>query len=113
MNNPALSIEFQDGNKIELLFSSDKECELSINDSVKYLFNLYSEKGDINITQKTIYSTSTAINSGLNIVNIERIELANFPVNILTNCISCNGNRYCITNGCTNTPCGWICDNCC
>ena len=28
-----------------------------------------------------------------------------------TKCIDCNGKRYCITNGCANTPCGWICDS--
>ena len=25
-------------------------------------------------------------------------------------CIICGGRTYCITNGCANTPCGWICD---
>lgn len=24
-------------------------------------------------------------------------------------CIDCEGRTYCITNGCANTPCGWIC----
>jgi len=24
-------------------------------------------------------------------------------------CINCNGRRICISNGCANTACGWIC----
>lgn len=24
-------------------------------------------------------------------------------------CIECKGKRYCAKNGCTNTPCGWLC----
>ena len=24
-------------------------------------------------------------------------------------CIDCEGKRYCATNGCINTPCGWLC----
>tara|TARA_Y100000588_G_scaffold329521_1_gene365803 strand:+ start:671 stop:1018 length:348 start_codon:yes stop_codon:yes gene_type:complete len=31
-------------------------------------------------------------------------------VGILRRCIVCGPRRYCITNGCANTPCGWICD---
>lgn len=29
---------------------------------------------------------------------------------VLRRCIDCQGRTYCITNGCANTPCGWICD---
>ncbi|MBF0384041.1 MAG: hypothetical protein HQL69_23750 [Magnetococcales bacterium] len=29
---------------------------------------------------------------------------------ILKRCITCGPRYYCITNGCANTPCGWICD---
>lgn len=29
----------------------------------------------------------------------------------LKKCIYCDGKPYCATNGCINTPCGWICDD--
>jgi hypothetical protein len=29
---------------------------------------------------------------------------------VMRTCIDCQGRTYCITNGCANTPCGWICD---
>lgn len=31
-------------------------------------------------------------------------------IGILRTCINCQGKRYCVTDSCANTPCGWICD---
>ncbi len=37
------------------------------------------------------------------------IDTENNILSALRTCINCKGRRYCIKNGCANTPCGWIC----
>jgi len=39
---------------------------------------------------------------------VEAKEIKVFP-GALRPCIVCQGRTYCITGGCANTPCGWIC----
>lgn len=40
----------------------------------------------------------------------EKISVGMSREGVMRRCIICRGRRYCITRGCANTPCGWICD---
>jgi len=51
---------------------------------------------------------------GLRTIEIDDEELAKHESSenkavLLRTCINCNGRQYCMSGGCANTPCGWIC----
>jgi hypothetical protein len=71
---------------------------------------------DINIQQTLARNgepiTTEAVQASIVDVDPDDIKngkAENPEVSLHRTCIICNGRRYCITNGCAGTPCGWIC----
>ena len=97
----AYKLELKSGNYIEIHLNKT-ECELTIDDIPSFLININGQ--DIKITKLP--------KSKEDVLSFEEIEYISFmdAVEPLRKCIDCNGRRYCITNGCANTPCGSICD---
>ena len=102
-------ITLDDGTQVETLPNNDEKLALDIdNVSVSIV------GGNV-----TISGTSETIRSAVpqrisepdkDTMTKQPITKTKEPSGIRKKCIECKGKRYCITNGCANTPCGWICD---
>lgn len=69
-----------------------------------------SDSGDCTLSIDDVeYPIGESAKAGGLISSIAEVEAPEHE-RILRTCIDCQGRRYCITNGCANTPCGWICD---
>ncbi|MFN8432179.1 MAG: hypothetical protein U0V04_19515 [Spirosomataceae bacterium] len=110
MKNKSFKIKFADGNSIDLHLSSDNECVVTIDDLTSYKFQV-NEADELSIVHELKVTPTNQKELSTAISSLEPIEYqkANDEEALLRTCINCNGRRYCITNGCANTPCGWIC----
>jgi len=68
---------------------------LSACENVNMNFQQEQDANSVIVLQSTTESISTE-------------ELSKKPKK---SCIRCGGKYYCITSGCANTPCGWICSH--
>ena len=96
----AFKLNFKSGNSIEV-HMKNANCELSVDDKT---FSLSLSRSELQIFKKRDFDEE--------IVSSEEIEsqTPSSDVAPLRRCINCQGRTYCITGGCANTPCGWICD---
>jgi len=87
-------------------------------DDISILITDKSDKGyDISF-KKSITANSNEINlseinveiSSISIDEIKNNRISPNDVNPLQTCSVCNGVPYCVTNGCVNMGCGWLCD---
>ncbi len=108
MKNSGIKLTFKDDFKIDLFFNS--ECTLTIDDVVSYTFSV-SEDNELQIKQDLTMKLDKKIALDLSIVEVEEVEFEENKESkeALKTCINCNGRRYCMSGGCANTPCGWIC----
>jgi len=80
-------------------------------------------KIEINVNNSSFQVIAPANKLLMAIPSVVRFEAKELTVNntysgskkttsphIMTNCMDCNGQSCCITNGCGNCGCGWICD---
>ncbi len=97
----AFKLQLKSGDTIEI-HMTDSNCELSIDDKPSFSINF--DGSELKITKLN--------DSNDEILSSEEIEYQSTKrgVEPLRKCINCQGRTYCITNGCANTPCGWICD---
>lgn len=76
----------------------DKGYELDFKTSIM------SNSGQINLNE-----ISVEVNQ-INIDEIKDNRISKDDMHALQTCSVCNGVPYCITNGCVNMGCGWLCD---
>lgn len=66
--------------------------------------NIMSNSGQIRLNEVSI-----EVNQ-INIDEIKNNRISKDDIHVLQTCSVCNGVPYCITNGCVNMGCGWLCD---
>ena len=95
-------ISLKSGMELEIHMNGTSS-ELTIDDKPAFKFTIVDSELEI----------KTQDGAEDEIISTEEIEYKTSSKNEiepLRTCINCQGRRYCITNGCANTPCGWICD---
>nr|WP_067056283.1 hypothetical protein [Mucilaginibacter sp. L294] len=108
MKQIALLVKFTDDVQMNVQFKADTVCAISVNNEIAYEFSS-DELGNVKFSQKLKFNKKALAL----ITEVNKSDFIEKDSEGLQNCINCGGITYCITNGCANTPCGWICDNCC
>lgn len=100
------NIIFSDNTTLEALPDNDGICKFSVDDTEVSVVN-----GIVNI--------SYSFKRSLYVIEVKEVEIEKGKSDdslieegtgvIKRTCITCGSRYYCATNGCINSPCGWVC----
>lgn len=101
------TVTFSDDTAIEAIPNDQGVCKFSVDDTEVSIIN-------------GVVSLSASFVSSLYVTNVEETKIEKgdsadslneegVGINKRT-CRTCGSRYYCATNGCINTPCGWVCD---
>ena len=109
----ALQITFSSGENITVIPQTES-CEVSVN-NLSLLISL-SEQTGFSLISKAHATTDQflTVTTTQLVESSEPKQMAEGGQSvgehgIRRTCIVCGGYSYCISGGCANTPCGWIC----
>ncbi|MEI4968020.1 hypothetical protein [Aeromonas caviae] len=99
-------VTFSDETSIEVIPDEGGMCKFSVDDT------------EVSIANGAV-SLSASFKSSLYVTDVKETEIEKdvsadssneegVGINKRT-CITCGSRYYCATNGCMNTPCGWVC----
>jgi hypothetical protein len=108
-------IELSDGLLLQFIPSENaKECAIGYGD---LMLELDADSGSFHASAargKVLASIATVVRFAKKDIPFDgkkqQPEGPSPDFDILRTCHTCNGRRCCVTNGCLNCGCGWICD---
>ena len=107
-----VEVSLASGTSIQIVPRDPSQLSLVSIDDISILVQRVDEDWRVDLND------SGTISSSLNGVQVNEIDVEiddrapedSAEKSLLRYCIICGGRRYCVTNACANTPCGWICD---
>jgi len=113
METRAVRLTFSDGSDVTVIPHESRTCEISV-DSLAILVAFNGDDFSVATTSHKDVAPSVSLLSAAIVKSESPTKLSEGAEKIdgpgiQRTCITCNGKYYCATNGCMNTPCGWVC----